>query len=293
MDNQQTNICKKRSIPLPLSKLHIMETGDGPLLIMLPATISEIDDYRSLVLFMSQWFHVVFFELPGHGTSSPFVEKFSSFLVAELVEQLVDALGYQRFNLQGFSFGGILAMRTFVHLSDRIDRLILNAPCLGRRTLTLPPRRQRIALQVNHMLNNPFMHKLFYKLVHTPVILPMVISFLRSIGRLERTIQLKERLTQIKPTTLAVLNAQIDEILTTEFEPIPHKYDTPCYFNMSIYDPLLQFDVVLEILQTQFSNISIQRLTYPFHQPPQPFTFEELDRDFHATVEDFFHVNQN
>jgi len=66
--------CTKRLIDLPLSQLHIMETGAGPLLIMLPATISEVDDYVSLVQFMGQWFHVVFFELPGHGLSTPFPE---------------------------------------------------------------------------------------------------------------------------------------------------------------------------------------------------------------------------
>ncbi len=282
-----SHACTKRFIDLPLSCLHIMEAGQGPLLIMLPATISEIDDYQTMLQFMSQWFHVVFFELPGHGASSPFPEKFSSFLVADLVEQLVDALGYERFNLMGFSFGGILAMRTYFHLSNRIDRLVLNAPCLGYRALTLSGRRQKNALRINNILDHATMHRLFYSLVHNRRCLPMVVKILGKVGRLERTIPLQARLSQVKPTTLAVLNAQVKEILTTEFEVNPQKFTTPCFFNMSIYDPLLDFDITLAILQSHFANITIQRLTYPFHQPPQPFTLVELNRDFHDTVESF------
>jgi pimeloyl-ACP methyl ester carboxylesterase len=276
-------------IDLPLSRLHIMEAGSGPLLVMLPATISEVDDYQGLVQFMAQWFHVVFFELPGHGRSSPFPGRFSSHMVAELVEQLVDALGYQHFNLQGFSFGGILALRTFVRLSDHIDRLIMNAPCLGPRTLSLAPSRQKAVRLIVFMLDNSIMHWFLYKLAHSRLFLPLLVKFLGKLGRLERTIPLKEKLTHIQPTTLAVLNAQIMEILTTEFEVDVREYDTPCYFNMSIHDPLLQFDVVLEILQSLFTNTSIQRLTYPYHQPPQPFTFDELNRDFSTAVDAFMH----
>jgi pimeloyl-ACP methyl ester carboxylesterase len=234
MLTERPQTCTKRLIELPLSKLHVMEAGDGPLLIMLPATISEIDDYQTMLQFMSQWFCVVFFELPGHGASSPFPEKFSSFLVAELVEQLVDALGYERFNLMGFSFGGILAMRVFFHLSQRIDRLVLNAPCLGYRALTLSTRRHKIALRINHFLDNATMHRLFYNLVHNRRCLPLVVKFVGSIGRLERTIPLQARLSQVKPTTLAVLEAQINEILTTEFEVNPQKYETACFFTVNL-----------------------------------------------------------
>jgi hypothetical protein len=29
------------------------------------------------------------------------------------------------------------------------------------------------------------------------------------------------------------------------------------------------------------------KLDYPFHQPPRPFTYEELNRDFYQTVDTF------
>jgi hypothetical protein len=103
----------------------------------------------------------------------------------------------------------------------------------------------------------------------------------------EETVPLKKKLPRTQAGTISVLNAQIDEILTTEFEVEPAKYKTPCYFAMSIYDPLLRFETTLAILRNHFEGVNAIRLKYPFHQPPAPFTYEELNRDFYETVDAF------
>lgn len=274
-------------IDLPLSRLHVLEAGAGEPLIMVPATISELEDWHSLAQFMAQWFHVYFFELPGHGQSEPFREKFSSHRVAELVAQLADKLEFQRFSLMGFSFGGILAMRTFKLLSQRIDRLILIAPCLDHRALPFSRLRLRMLYRSNKLLSHPGIQKRFVDLIHNPRTVSMMVRTLQKIARLENTIPLKEKLPKTKASTISVLNAQVHEILTTEFEVAPQKYDTPCYFAMSIYDPLLYFETTHEILENHFTNVNTVRLNYPFHQPPAPFTFEELNLDFRETVNAF------
>ena len=89
MPNKTPSLRKDHFIDLPLSRLHVMEAGEGEPLIIVPATISELENWHDLCQFMAQWFHIYFFELPGHGKSSAFQEKFSSHKVAELVEQLV------------------------------------------------------------------------------------------------------------------------------------------------------------------------------------------------------------
>lgn len=274
-------------IDLPLSRLHVMETGKGEPLIIVLATISELNEWRSLAQFMAQWFHVYFFELSGHGKSSPFGDGFSSYKVAELVEQLVDKLGYKRFNLMGFSFGGLLAMRTFKRLAHRIDRLILIAPCLDHRALPLARRRQTLLYKFNQFLSRPNIQSRFVDLIHNPRTIPLIVKGLQIIGQLEDTIPLQEKLPRTKASTVAVLNSQLKEILTAEFDVELVKYKTPCYFAMSIYDPLIRFDTTHSILHKHFGNISALRLTYPFHQPPVPFTFDELNRDFYETVSAF------
>ena len=287
MLNTQPSNCKTYFVDLPLTRLHVLETGTGEPLIMVPATISELENWRSLAQFMGQWFRVYFFELPGHGESEPFCDGFSSQKVAELVAQLADHLGYKRFSLMGFSFGGILAMRTFKLLSQHIDRMILIAPCLGYRALPFSRLRVNLLHGFNQLLSHPKIQKRFVDLIRNPNTVAVAIKALQKIGRLEDSIPLQEKLPRTKASTIAVLNAQINEILTTDFEVEAQKFDTPCYFAMSTDDPLLCFETTHKILQNYFANVSTVRLDYPFHQPPAPFTYEELNRDFHETVDTF------
>ncbi len=274
-------------VDLPLSRLHVLETGKGEPLIMVPATISELQDWLPLAQFMAQWFHVYFFELPGHGQSGPFREQFSSKQVAELVAQLANKLGFDQFNLMGFSFGGILAMRTFKLLSHRIKRMILIAPCLDHRALPFSKVRLQLLYRSNQLLSHPKIQARFIDLIRNPQTVSMTVRALQKIGRLEDTIPLETKLPRTTANTISVLNAQINEILTIEFEVAQDKYETPCYFAMSIHDPLLRFDTTHEILQNHFANVSTVPLTYPYHQPPAPFTYKELNDDFYETVDAF------
>lgn len=287
MYNIQPPAYKTYFMDLPLARLHVLEAGKGEPLIMVPATISELENWRTLAQFMAQWFHVYFFELPGHGESEPFQDGFSSQKVARLVSQLADQLGYKRFNLMGFSFGGILAMQTFKLLSQRIDRMILIAPCLGHRALPFSSLRLSLLYKSNQLLSHPKIQEKFVDLIHNPGTASVTVKVLQRIGRLEDTIPLQEKLPRTKASTISVLTAQINEILTTEFAVEANKYSTPCYFAMSVHDPLLHFETTQDILQSHFENVSTVRLSYPFHQPPAPFTFEELNRDFYETVNSF------
>jgi pimeloyl-ACP methyl ester carboxylesterase len=280
-----------RFMNLPLARLHVLETGRGEPLIMVPATISELENWRTLAQFMGQWFHVYFFELPGHGGSSPFRERFSSHLVAQLVEQLADHLGLERFNLMGFSFGGILAMRTYQRLASRIDRLILIAPCFGRPTLPFSDSRLSILSTMNRLMSHPRIQAGFNEMIHNPRTVSLTVKALRRIGHLEETVPLEEKLLNTPDSVIPVLNAQLNEILNTRFEAGLVKYRTPVYFAMSVYDPLLRYDVALGTVEEHFENVKAVRLSYPYHQPPEPFTYEELNRDFHNTVDAFMSVH--
>jgi pimeloyl-ACP methyl ester carboxylesterase len=240
---------------------------------------------------MAQWFHVYYFELPGHGQSEPFRERFSSQQVAELLSQLADHFKLDRFNLMGFSFGGILAMRTFKHLSARIERLIFIAPCLDHRALPFSKPRLFTIQLFNRILQSQRIQALLYSLIRNKHAISLVTRGLQKLGRLDQNVPLEKKLLNINKNTIAVLNAQIDEILTTEFEVAPTKFDTPCYFAMSIHDPLLCFDTTFDILHDHFANVSTMRLSYPFHQPPVAFTYEELNQDFYETVDSFISVN--
>ena len=278
-------------IDLPLARLHVLEIGRGAPLIMVPATISELQNWLPLAQFMGQWFHVYFFELPGHGQSQPFREPFSSQRVGQLVEQLADKLGFERFSLMGFSFGGMLAMQTFKRLSARIDRMVFIAPCLDHRALPFSSLRLSVLYKFNQILSYPKIQKRFYSLIHNEFTVSLIVRLLQKMGRLENTVLLQKKLLHTAPSTISVLNAQIQEILTAEFELTPTRHQTPCYFAMSVYDPLLRFDITLNVLYNHFENVKSVPLFYPFHQPPGAFTYDELNRNFYKTVDDFIHLS--
>ncbi len=287
MNNIQPPAYKNYFIDLPLCRLNVLEVGQGAPLIMVPATISELEDWRTLAQFMAQWFHVYYFELPGHGKSEPFRERFSSQQVAGLLTQLADHLGLKKFNLMGFSFGGILAMQTFKHLPQRIESVILIAPCLDHRALPLSAFRRFTMAQINKFFRYTKVQSGFYNLIRNKYTISLIVKVFQKLCKLEETIPLKQKLSHINKNTISVLNAQIEEILNVEFDVNPTKFETPCYFAMSINDPLLCFDTTYKILQKHFSNVSSVQLTYPFHQPPVAFTYDELNRDFHETIETF------
>lgn len=276
-------------IDLPLTRLHVLEAGQGAPLIIVPATISELENWLTLSQFMGQWFRVLFFELPGHGQSTPFREGFSSQRVAEMVGQLADSLGFDHFNLMGFSFGGILAMRTFKLLSDRIDRMLLIAPCLDHRAIPWSSLRFSLMHGFNWLMDQPSLRDRFCRLINDKQTVSLVAKFLQKLMHLEDTIPLERKLLTTRPSTIEVLNVQLREVLTTEFEVASTKHQTPCYFAMSVHDPLLRFDTTLGILHDHFASVSALPLLYPFHQPPRPFTYEELNGTFYKTVDQFVH----
>ena len=290
MFHTQPPAYKTYFIDLPLARLHVMEAGNGTPLIMVPATISELENWISLAQFMGQWFRVFFFELPGHGQSEPFQEGFSSQRVAELVRQMTDALGFDRFSLMGFSFGGILAMQTFKLLSERIDRMFLIAPCLDHRAIPWSKLRFSLMHGFNWLMDQPGLRDRFCRVINDKRTVSLAVKFLHKLMQLEDTIPLERKLLTTRPSTIEVLNVQLREVLTTEFEVEPIKYQTPCYFAMSVHDPLLRFDATLGIVHDHFASVSALPLLYPFHQPPRPFTYEELNGTFYKTVDMFINT---
>ena len=279
--------CETHMVPLPLCSLHVMTAGSGPPLIIVPATISELENWVDLVQFMGLWFRSHFFELPGHGASTAFSSEFSSELVAVAVGQLADRLGAERFNLMGFSFGGILAMKTYELLKHRIDRVVLLAPCVTRRALRLSAVQWVIARQLNRLLKQTNARDSLHAWVQSPGTAMLVAQALHLVGKVENRQLVATKLQRMRPSMMEVVSHELDEILTAEFQPPAARSSTPCYFAMSIRDPLLSYQTTLDELFRHFADIHVTPLNYPFHQPPRPFTFAELHRDFGSAVRSF------
>jgi hypothetical protein len=91
----------------------------------------------------------------------------------------------------------------------------------------------------------------------------------------------------ISESTLEVLGCQINEILTVEFPQPEAKHATPCFLAMSVNDPVLDFETTLNVAESHFESVEVFRTSEPYHQPPEPFTYEGLNGGYYETVEGF------
>ena len=265
---------------LPLTRLHYVTCGEGEPLIMVPATISRLSNWLPLAQFMGQRFKVHFFELPGHGKSAAFPVKFSSKLVAKTLENFIDQLGYSKVSILGFSFGGILTLRALQYLQDRIDKVILISPCVSKKTILFSGPRLNMLRSATAAMKNPRLQDLLVKMLHNESVGFQTAKAFRRIGSVEQTIPLEEILCRLPAATLDVLIYQVNEILRAEF-PLPEiPLHQKCYFMMSINDPVLDFQTTLDFLEGYFEKVLTERLTVPYHQPPELPTFDELNRDY-------------
>lgn len=269
-------------IDLPLTRLHYIECGSGPPLVMMPATISDIRNWKSLIEFMGQKFTVYFFELPGHGKSSPFREPFNTDLVAQTVLDFIDKMGFEKVSLMGFSFGGILTMKTLTCLDNRVERLILLSPCLTHQALNFKPIYKKLLRSLAETLKSPRVCQCLIYLIQETKFHSLIVSLLRKIGKLEPTIPLEKRLLEIQPPTIQIVVYQLSEILSFSSPIGKPKYTQPCYFMMSVLDPVLSFERTKTEVGKLFKNFQMQELFLPYHQPKEIPSVEEMNRDYRS-----------
>ena len=229
-------------------------------------------------------FTTYFFELPGHGLSSAYPVPFNSRLVPQTVEALVDQLGYSSFSLMGFSFGGLLALRTLEHLQSRIQNVILLSPVVSRRALLYSSRKQWFLQQAVRLLKQPPAQRTAARLMRVQSLQAPLIFALSAFTKVDRAILESKDALKIPASTLDVLSYTLDEILTIEYRSA-RPFSTPCFFGMSVHDDLIEYQLTEKIIQEHFSQLKIQKFYHPYHQPPHPPTFEWLVEQFYPFMD--------
>jgi len=273
-----------REISLPLTNLHTVTCGSGPPLIIVPATVSLITQWMPLAQFVGQRFTATFFELPGHGKSTPYPFEFSSHAVPKTVEALVDELGYDTFNLMGFSFGGLLALRTLDYLKDRIENVILLSPVVSCRAVKYSQPKQLLLKAMAGALQRRRVREIVYRVLHSERLERPMISGVSAFSNIDRRI-LEEKGLKLPITTLDVLGHTLGEILGSEFNSSSSPFKMPCFFAMSIYDDLLDYELTESIVRDHFTNLTMRKFYLPYHQPPQAPTFDWLMEEFGSFLE--------
>ena len=119
--------------------------GEGPVLVLLHGMAGSCEAWKRVVPGLARDFTLVVPDLLGHGESAKPLGEYSISGHANVIRDLLAALGHERATLVGQSFGGGVAMQFAYQYPEHCERLVLvSSGGLGRevspllRALSIP-----------------------------------------------------------------------------------------------------------------------------------------------------------
>ncbi len=102
------------------------KTGTGLPFLHIHGSAFGHRNFEKMTPLMAKHFEVIDFDLPGYGEShgGPALSDMS--VIAEIVYELIQALGYKKVNLHGTSFGAMIGLTLSANHPEVIDRLIMS-----------------------------------------------------------------------------------------------------------------------------------------------------------------------
>jgi 2-succinyl-6-hydroxy-2,4-cyclohexadiene-1-carboxylate synthase len=114
-------------------RLRLAISGDGPPLILLHGFTGSIESWSPLQAALEDDWTVIAMDLPGHGRSSSPAEpsRYALDRFALDLAALIDALGFGKVALMGYSMGGRAALSFALLYGERLAALILESTSPG------------------------------------------------------------------------------------------------------------------------------------------------------------------
>ena len=111
------------------ARLHAVEDGpaDAPVLVLGPSLGTDTGLFDAQVAEFAGDFHVVRYDLRGHGGSEVVPGACTMAELADDVLALLDRLGVGRFSYAGVSIGGAIGQQLAVTVPQRLERLVVIA----------------------------------------------------------------------------------------------------------------------------------------------------------------------
>jgi pimeloyl-ACP methyl ester carboxylesterase len=138
--------------------LHVERVGQGPRLLYCNGSGATLAAVPWLLNRLAERFDVVAFDYRGMGGSAPINAPYSMADAAADVAGLLDAIGWERTAMLGWSFGGMVAQEFAVTFPERLERLALLStspggafPSFRLDTLSDLPAEQRVARSLQLM----------------------------------------------------------------------------------------------------------------------------------------------
>ncbi len=159
-------------------KIHVIEAGAGPPLVILHGTGAAAYTYLPLLEHL-EGVRAIVPDLPGSGLSDPVDRGHKGYRdwAVEVMDQILDALGVDQISLAGASGGGVWAIWYALAYPERVQRLILltGVPSLPGTRAPLPQR----------MMTTPIIGDIITRI---PTNEKMVVDFMGMVGEKETII---------------------------------------------------------------------------------------------------------
>jgi pimeloyl-ACP methyl ester carboxylesterase len=128
---------RERHVEADGFRIRYLEAGDGPPLVHLHGAGGlRLSPGHEL---LAERRRVIAFEMPGFGGSAENTRSKDQAGLAQTMLGAADALGLDRFDLWGTSFGGKTALFLAAHAPERVSALVLEAPAAIRPNGSRPP----------------------------------------------------------------------------------------------------------------------------------------------------------
>lgn len=109
-------------------KVHIQELnkGAGQTVVLIHGMFSNLSIYYfNIAPILAKHFHVVMYDLKSHGMSERFLDGYDLENMSSDVLSLMDVLNIEKAHLAGYSFGGLIALKTALKAPDRVEQLVV------------------------------------------------------------------------------------------------------------------------------------------------------------------------
>lgn len=119
-------------VELQHTSIHLQEMNAGAkeTVLMAHGMFTNLSIYYfNIAPILAQQFHVVLYDLKGHGMSGRSSHGYDLQTMSKELLELMDALGLDAVHLAGYSYGGLIALKTAMHYPERIKKLaIIESP---------------------------------------------------------------------------------------------------------------------------------------------------------------------
>lgn len=109
-------------------QVHIQELNRGAeqTVVLIHGMFSNLSIYYfNIAPVLAKHFHVVMYDLKSHGMSERFLDGYDLDNMSSDLIGLIDHLQLEKVHLVGYSFGGLIALKTALECPDRINQLVV------------------------------------------------------------------------------------------------------------------------------------------------------------------------